>query len=483
MLSITTRGYRVCDGTSRRQLLQAGGAGLLGLSLPKVLAAEEARGAAPARRPGRAKSVIFLFLFGGPSQLETFDLKPEAPTQVRGPFKPIPCRTDDLLVSESLPRLAQLSHRYCVIRTMTHDFNDHSGGGHYIQTGHRWHVPIGGGFSPTPKDWPSIGSVVEYTAQHEPGGLQRDLPAYVVLPNSLGRLQQRGQYPRPGEHAGWLGKAYNPLTTVVDKRNLQDNPYWRVCTDEELTFQIQGQSPAKEIRLDRLARRRSLLEQFDAHRQVLEGDPSVESYNRFRSRALGLVCSERTRTALNLQAEPAKTRDRYGRHLFGQSCLLARRLVESGVRFVTVHYDCVDGYSWDSHRNSDDVKDHLMPTTDQAASALLEDLHDRGMLDDTLVVMLGEMGRTPKANAKWGRDHWSTLFPALLAGGGIRGGTWYGKSDAEAAFPTENPVRPEDLAATLYWALGLDPEMMVPDPEDRPIPLIDGGRPVTGIFA
>ncbi len=482
MLTVSGGRRRACDGAVRRKILQAGGAGLLGLSLPRVLAAEErAGGAAGAPRP-RARSVIFLFLFGGPSQLETFDCKPEAPTAVRGPFRPIPCRTPDLLISEGLPRLAALSQHYSVVRTVTHDFNDHSGGGHYIQTGKRWHVPIGGGFNPTPKDWPSIGSVVEYVEQRRPGGDRRETPAYCVLPNTLGKLEQMGQYIRPGEHAGWLGKAYNPLTTAVEKRDVNDNPYWRPCTDEELTFQVQEQSGRKEISLDRLGRRGSLLRQFDSGRRALDADPTLSSYDRFRTRALGLVSSDRTYRALDVTQEPAAVRERYGRHLFGQSCLVARRLVEAGVRFVTVHYDCCDGYSWDSHVHNDDVKNHLLPTTDQAAAALLDDLHDRGLLDETLVVMLGEMGRTPKANGRWGRDHWSTLFPAMLAGGGIRGGTVYGKSDAEAAFPTEHPVSPEDLAATLYWALGLDPEMQVEDLQGRPTPLIDGGRPVTALF-
>ena len=482
MLAIRARSGRTCGGPTRRRLLEAGGAGLLGLSLPRVLAAEDLRGGA-SRRPARAKSVVFLFLFGGPSQLETFDLKPDAPSAVRGPFKPIACRTPDLLVSEQLPRLAAISDRYCVVRTMTHDFNDHSGGGHYMQTGHRWHVPIGGGFNPTPRDWPSIGSAVQYEERRRRAAGAGDIPSYVVLPNTLGKLEQAGQYIRPGEHAGWLGRAYNPLTTAVEKRDLQDNPYWRDCTDEELAFQIQGQSAPGEIRLDRLRSRRSLLEQFDSQRRAREEqDPAFATYDLFRQRALGLVCSERTRRALDLQAEPSKVRERYGRHLFGQSCLMARRLVEAGVRFVTVHYDCCDGYSWDSHVHSDDVKNHLLPTTDQAAAALIADLDERGLLDETLVVMLGEMGRTPKANGRWGRDHWSTLFPALLAGAGIRGGACYGKSDAEAAYPAEHPVSPEDLAATLYEALGLDPEMEVPDAEGRPTRLIDGGRPVRALF-
>jgi hypothetical protein len=481
VLTINSRPRRACDGMARRKLLQAGGTGLLGLSMSRVLAAEAVRRPGGAPRRSRAKSVIFLYLFGGPSQLETFDLKPDAPSAIRGPFKPIPCRTPGLFIGEGLPRLAQLSHRYCVLRTMTHDFNDHSGGAHYIQTGHRWHVPVGGGFLPTPKDWPSVGSVVEYSEQQS-GGRPRELPAYVVLPNTLGKLQEAGQYLRPGEHAGWLGKAYNPLTTAVEKRDLKDDPFWRDCTDAELTFQIQGQSQAAEIQLDRLQRRRSLLTQFDAGRRAVEADPAVAGYDRFQQRALGLVCSDRTSRALNLQAEPAAVRDRYGRHLFGQSCLMARRLVEAGVRFVTVHYDCCDGYGWDSHLHSEDVKNHLLPTTDQAAAALIGDLEERGLLDETLVVMLGEMGRTPKANARWGRDHWSTLFPALVAGAGVRGGTCYGRSDTDAAYPAENPTRPEDLAATLYWALGLDPEMAVPDAQGRPTPLIDGGQPVTALW-
>ena len=299
---------------------------------------------------------------------------------------------------------------------MSHTFNDHSGGGHYLQTGKRWHVPVGGGFSPTPQDWPSIGSIVEYQDQQQ-FGLAKPLPAYTVVPNSLGRLQDAGQYPRPGEHAGWLGQRYNPMTTQVDKQSPTDNPYWRDCSDDELTFQIAGLSATQGITLDRLKSRRSLLEQFDDERRSWRVKPPA-GFDAFRERAFALITSEQTRTALDIRREPAGLRDRYGRHLFGQSCLMARRLVEAGVRFVTVHYDCVDGYSWDSHRNSDDVKSHLLPTFDQAYSALIQDLDERGLLAETLVVATGEMGRTPKANAQWGRDHWSTLF--LDGAGGRR---------------------------------------------------------------
>ncbi|MEQ8790186.1 MAG: DUF1501 domain-containing protein [Pirellulaceae bacterium] len=477
MLSIHGRRHSTCEGISRREVLAAGGAGLLGLSAPKLLAAEQAAGPFSG---GRAKSVIFLFLFGGPSQLETFDMKPEAPSEIRGPFLPIASRSPGLLISEHLPRLADASDKYCVVRTMTHPANDHSGGGHYIQTGRRWQIPTGGGHNATPNDWPSMGSVVEYLSQQSPEGLQRDMPSYAVTPNSLGRIQMQGPYQRPGEYAGWLGRAYNPLTTTIDRRDKTDNPYWRDCTDDELNFQLEGLAP--NVSLDVMRRRTSLLEQFEAQRRGLTASQG-QVYDRFRQRCMALVTSDNTRRALDIRLEKPGLRDRYGRHLFGQSCLMARRMVEAGVRFVTVHYDCVDGYSWDSHRNSDDVKKRLLPTFDQACSALLADLDDRGLLDETLVVAMGEMGRTPKANSTWGRGHWSTSFPALLAGAGIAGGAVFGRSDRHAAHPDRNPVSPEDLSATIYHALGVDPYLTLPDKLGRPIPINQGGRPLKQLFS
>ncbi|MBL9122647.1 MAG: DUF1501 domain-containing protein [Planctomycetaceae bacterium] len=477
MLSILGRPRGVCEGLSRRELLQAGGAGLLGLSLPGLLRAQAAVNLPP---QGRAKNVIFLMLFGGPSQLETFDMKPDAPDKIRGPFKPIASRTPGLQICEHLPQLAAASDKFCVIRTMTHSYNDHSGAGHYIQTGRRWQVPIGGGFNPTPSDWPSMGSVVEYLDQHGPDGLARPLPSYAVVPNALGRLEQEGQYIRPGEYAGWLGRAYNPLTTRVDKRDLKDDPYRRTCSDEELTFAIEGLARDPLV-VDRLEGRTSLLAQFDDARRGFEA-AATRDFDRFRQRALALVNSGEARTALDIKREPDAMRDQYGRHLFGQSVLMARRLVEAGVRFVTVHYDCCDGYGWDSHVHSRDVRDHLLPTFDQACATLLTDLDQRGLLDETLVVALGEMGRTPQPTGDWGRGHWSTLFPALIAGAGVRGGTTYGSSDKDAALPVDHPVTPEDLAATIYHALGIDHELRVPDPQNRPVALVENGQPVRSIF-
>ena len=480
MLTIQGMPKRTCAGPSRREMLQIGGAGLFGLSLPTVLKAREASLGADSFAGGRAKSVIFLFLFGGPSQFETFDLKPDAPSEIRGPFGTIRSKTPDLLISEHLSRLAKISDQFAVVRSMTHDFNDHSGAGHYLQTGRRWHIPVGGGFSATPKDWPSMGSVVEYLTQHGPGGMERDLPAYAVLPNWLGRLQDKGQYRRPGQYGGWLGNGYNPLTTSIEKRDAKDNPYWRECSDEELTFRIDGLAPGMPVK--RIRERASLREQLEAVQREVEAGDAVASMDRHRQRALALVASDRAGTALDLATEKEALRDRYGRHLFGQSCLMARRLVEAGTRFVTVHYDCVDGYSWDSHQSSHDVRDHLLPTFDQGCSALLTDLGERGLLDETLVIAIGEMGRTPKANGNWGRGHWSTCFPALIAGGGVRGGIVYGKSDRLGAYPEENPVSPEDLAKTVYWALGIDPELFLPDREGRPTPIVSSGRPVTALF-
>jgi uncharacterized protein (DUF1501 family) len=227
---------------------------------------------------------------------------------------------------------------------------------------------------------------------------------------------------------------------------------------------------------------KSLLSQFDQQLRSAELNPAVAALDKFQMRAYTLATSQETRRALDIRQESAALRDRYGRNLFGQSVLLARRLVEAGVRYVTVHFDAVDGYSWDSHTSSDHVKQYLLPALDNALSSLLADLSDRGLMDDTLVVCLGEMGRTPRANDRWGRDHWSTLFPAVLAGGGIKSGIVYGASDKDAAYPVDRPTSPEDLAATIYYALGIDHHLMLADSTGRPVSIVDGGRPLVELF-
>ena len=475
MLTIRGCRQRTCGGLNRRTLLQAAGTGLFGVNLPTVLAAEQE--ALPFQN-GRAKSVLFLLLFGGPSQLETFDMKPAAPAEIRGPFRPIASRTPGLQICEHLSQTAQISDKFAVVRSMTMPYNDH-GCVFYIQTGRPHPARFGAtpGETPIgPNDPPSMGSVVEYLSRHHATGRAAALPDYVYLPNRLGALQD---IDRGGQYAGWLGRSYNALATDIRKRNKNDNPYFRDCTEEELDFRIKGLAPKVDVSLDRLAQRSSLLEQFDQQRRLVESSGAVESYDVIRRRATELATSEQMRVALDIRRESAALRDRYGRHLFGQSVLMGRRMIEAGSRFVTVAWDTPDGYSWDSHRNSDDVKKYLIPGFDQTFSALLCDLEDRGLLDETLVVAVGEMGRTPRANKQWGRDHWTVCFPAVLAGAGIRGGITYGSSDAKAAYPDEHPTRPEDLSATIFQALGIDPHMRIPDPQGRPVPLVENGRALT----
>lgn len=336
----------------------------------------------------------------------------------------------------------------------------------------------------TEKDWPAIGSVVEYldrrAEERKLVPQRRDFPSYVYLPNPLGHIQG---YDRSGQYAGWLGRTYNPLATRIDKRDKTDNPYFRDCTDAELNFRIQGLDPYADLTVDRTAGRVSLMQQFDRARRDLDGSTAISHYDRIRTKAVDIVTSEKMRAAFDISRESATLRDRYGRHLFGQSALMGRRMLEAGARFVTVLWDCPDGFSWDSHRNSHDVGQHLLPGLDQTLSALLEDLGDRGLLDETLIVCVGEMGRTPKPDtAQWGRGHWSHCFPALLAGGGIAGGTTYGRSDKDAAYPADKPVSPENLAATIFHALGIPHDTRILDGLGRPVPLVEQGQPILELF-
>ena len=242
--------------------------------------------------------------------------------------------------------------------------------------------------------------------------------------------------------------------------------------------------PETEIGLDRLDRRRGLLEQFDIARREIETAKRLQDYHGIRQQALSLVTSEKIRSALDIRREQAALRDRYGRHLFGQSCLMGRRMVEAGCRFVTVLWDAPDGYSWDSHRTSADLEKHLLPGFDQAYAALIDDLDQRGLLEETLVVAVGEIGRTPKPDTSaWGRGHWSHCFPCVVAGAGIRGGEMYGRSDADAAYPAENPVSPEDLAATIFDSLGIGHDVRLPDTQGRPVPMLERGEPLRRLFS
>ena len=478
MLEILGRSRRVCNGLTRRQVLEVGGAGLLGVGTQKWAAAETA---GADRLVPRAKAVIFLYLFGGPSQLETFDMKPEAPSTVRGPFGAIAARTPEMRICEHLPRLAQRSDRFCVIRTVNHTQNDHNAA-HIIQTG-RPMPPAERGparVNAAPNDWPAMGSVVEYLDRRH--GHPRSVPGYVYLPNRHGEIQLGGRYDRLGQYAGWLGPEYNALSTRIRKRAHLDNPYFRDCTEKELQFQFRGLELGSGMTLDRLNRRQGLLAQFDQ-------SVPIAAYDGQRRAALEMVTSDTLRTALDIRRESPRLRDRYGRHLFGQSLIVARRMVETGSRFVTVIWDMPDGApsGWDSHDGmTNSLRDHLLPGLDQGVSALLDDMGERGLLDETLVVCLGEIGRTPKFENRGsadGRDHWSFCFPALLAGAGITGGRVYGRSDRVAGYPLDHPVSPADLSATIFDSLGIDPHATITDKQGQPTPLVDGGQVIRDLYA
>ena len=360
MLTIQGRPPGVCSGPTRREVIQAAGAGLFGVSLPHVLAAEQT--ATPFVN-GRAKSVLFLLLFGGPSQLETFDMKPEAPDDIRGPFKPIASRTPGLRICEHLPQTAALTDKLAVIRTLNHPYNDH-GAVHYIQTGHPHPNRFGSNPDETPigpAEWPSMGSVVEYLSRHHDPSRHRTMPDYTYLPNRLGALQSTN---RPGQYGGWLGPAYNALATDIRRRDENDNPYFRTCSEEELDFRIKGLLTRDEVRLSRLNRRATLLDQFEDQRRVQSAPDATDAYGKIRQRAFELATSQQMHRALDIRRESDSMRDRYGRHLFGQSVLMGRRMIEAGSRFVTVAWDAPDGYSWDSHRTSQDLKKYLLPGFD-----------------------------------------------------------------------------------------------------------------------
>lgn len=477
MLTIYGQPQRVCSGPTRREMLQACGAGLFGASLPTVLAAEQSGGLT---LPVRAKRVLYLYIYGGPAQHETWDMKPDAPSGIRGPFQPIACRTPDLLISEHLPKMAVMSDKFAVVRTLHTTHNNHHAC-HWIKTGRPWHLPETILNATPDKDWPAMGSIVEYLDQQEARrtGISRDIPSYLYAPAPLGHLQG---YDYPGQYAGWLGRAYNALATNFRRRDNKDNPFFREVTDDEMDLRIQGLDEQAALPLDRLNRRKSLLEQFDAARARAEVSQATANYSRLQHKAFDLANSSKIREAIDVRKEPAQVRDRYGRHLYGQSVLLGRRLLEAGARFVTVQWECPDGYSWDSHIHSNDIRDKLLPGLDQTYTAVMEDLSDRGLLDETLVVLTSEMGRTPQGNATWGRQHWCHCFSMLFAGGGIRGGTVYGKSDRDAGYPADKPVRPADVSATIFTALGIDPDLRIPDPEGRPTPITDHGRPLMELF-
>ena len=452
----------------RREVLRAGALSLAGLDLPlwfQVQAAARAESVSAHKVRPRAKACIFLFMWGGPAQQDTWDMKPNAPVEYRGEFQPIASKLPGVQICEHLPQLAQRADKLAIIRSMTHGDVDHTTATHFPLTGRG--VPRRG--APLPDDWPSIGSVVARLGRGR-GPLPPCVSMMPIVPNGAPRFVEESH----GQGAGWLGPTLNPMRIDADG----SKPDYKVGD-----FSLHADIPEA-----RSNRRRELLGDIDQQLRMLEGHANIAAARSHYDRAFSLLSSRGAVEAFDLSREPQSVRERYGMNPHGQSVLQARRLIEAGVPFVTVFWpnDGITNVSvyWDTHnRNFIDLKTRLCPVTDQAFSALLDDLQDRGMLDETLIVWTGEMGRTPRVGqgvvggagaGRDGRDHWPSCFTSVLAGGGIRGGIVHGSSDRFAAYPANNPTAPEDLAATIYHCLGVDPDLQLPDNLGRPLTICEG---------
>ncbi|MCA9090077.1 MAG: DUF1501 domain-containing protein [Planctomycetaceae bacterium] len=458
MLRLLSNGSRLCDGINRREWLRLGGLSLGGLSLPHLL--QSRAEATEASHRATAKSCIVLFISGGFPQHEGFDPKPEAPKEVRGDFGAISTRTPGLLVGELMPKTAQITDRLAVIRSMVTGDNAHSTSGYQMLTGQP-HIPLnrenaGPG---KPNDWPSLNAVVQ--ALRSPRG---GLPASISLPRRL--ANNNGQDPWPGTDGGFLGQRFDP--------------WFLDCDPTDKNFTMPGGEFLEGMAQARLNSRLSLLDQLRDPLDSMERQARLVSYNTYQQQALDLISGGNARKAFDLQSESTEMRERYSHTKFGQSALLARRLVEAGASLVQVQSISDDkkrpnGGGWDTHeKHSESLKGWLMPTFDQVYSTLILDLEERGLLDETLVCMVTEFGHTPKFNARKGRDHWGRVFSIALAGGGIRGGVVHGESNTHAAEPKTDPVTPADYLATVYHCLGYSNETFVPDLQGRPIPITRG---------
>ena len=477
MLTVLGGSAELCDGITRRELMRVGGLSLFaGASVPRLLQAKETT---TSGRTARAKSVILFNLLGGPSQMDMFDLKPNAPVEVRGEFQPIDSSVPGLQVCEHLPNTARLMHKTCLIRTVTHGYNAHNP--LPIMTGF-----AGGSFAQIkaePTDPPDIGAICQYLGMG-PGGM----PGAVCLPCYPG-WGESSMYPgirRPGPYGGFLGSQYDPLFAVCEpKFNREPNVAYYDPVFPIGDPRLPSLEELPDITVNRLSRRRSMLDQLDTQFATTRSSGVVDRLSHFQQHAFDMLTSSKTRDAFDLTQETDSLRDRYGRNLSGSSLLVARRMVESGVPFISVHAEIFGRYgqSYDMHENNFGMlKEHNLPILDQCFPALIDDLDSRGLLDSTLVIVMGEMGRSPKINAKAGRDHWPQCGFCLLAGGGVKSGFVFGETDNQAAYPISHPVSPGDLVATIYHLLGIDPHMTVPDRLGRPVAIAHGGNPIDEIL-
>ncbi len=473
-------GKDLCDGIDRRELLRVGGSALMGLSLAGLLQAEKAH--AKQNRQARAKSIIMLYLQGGPSHIDLWDPKENVPDNVKSPFKNISTKLPGVAFTELLPRLAQAIDRATLIRSMSYTpkglFN-HTAAIYQMMTGYTADKvsPSGQLEPPSPKDFPNYGC---HIIRLKPPTVPM-LP-FVMMPRPL----QESNVVNKGGTAGFLGRAYDPYYLFPPGDDMDMDKMSKIKVDD-----LALRPEVSKFRLQRRARLRELI-----NSGLRDLDKAVAKYDldEYYDKALSLVISGRARKAFDLKEEPDKVRDRYGRNTFGQCCLLARRLIEAGTRVVQINWPKVansDNHSWDVHVGlTKRMRDQAAPMLDAGLSALLEDLDQRGMLDETLVVAVGEFGRSPKRgvstsgnnNSNDGRDHWPYCYTALIAGGGIKRGFVYGKSDKTGSSPLENPVHPTELLATIYHALGLDPMTIVYNHLNQPREMVKG-EPVTELFA
>ena len=470
--------HRRFPHVDRRDLLTVGSVGLFGISLPRVIQAA----AEQKLRPAAAKSCILLFLDGGPGQQDMWDMKPNAPTEIRGEFSPISTSVPEIQVCEGLPMVSQQMHHLTLIRSVTHNCNIHSAATYYMLTGRNPNPKGTLIIKEEPDNFPPFGSVLSKLQPHP------DVLEFVHLPDVI----WDAGHDLPGQRAGFIGSGFNPL--VVGDPSVPG-------------FRAPGLTLPDDVTHSRLEGRRTLLQLLDQSASGgLREHPSLADLDSHKQKAFSLLASSKTRDAFDLSREPASVRERYGlpdrsdrskraRNFgglphFGQSLLLTRRLIEAGVRFVTVVAGRRRDSAWDGHlRHFPILRKSLLPYFDRGFSALLEDMSDRGLLSETLVVAMGEFGRTPKIGQKTesvidmpgGRDHWGHCFTVLMTGAGIRRGTVYGSSDNHAAFPATKPVSPEDIAATIYYALGIDPETQITDPIGQPHK-VALGRPITEVF-
>ena len=466
MLSLLGQSTRLCDGINRREVLRLGGLGFSGLAWSDLFRAQAQARSSPSTPKasngfGKAKACILIFNYGGPSHLDLWDLKPDAPAEIRGEFKPTQTNVPGISIAEHLPRLAKLANLYAIVRSVTHRDNDHAIGAYLSLTGysHPKHETLGIEPPETPLDMPSMGSIVSKLRP-----MERPVFPYVTL----GDLRHFGNNDGMGQNAGCLGKPFDPFI-VPFVRPL--NGKLDVSSVTTTMSEVNGRD---------LSSRRQLLDRLNAAAPSLQAAAEAKNLGHASRRAYELLASPATRDAFDLSREPQKLRESYGTTPFAQNCLLARRLIEAGVPLVTLY--SVGNRDWDTHSNNfNDLKNNLLPPMDRGVSTLLLDLEARGQLDETLVVWMGDMGRTPRVNKSAGRDHWSFCYSLVMAGGGIRSGQVYGSSDRGAAYPSTNPVGPPDIAATIFHCLGVDTRADLTDQQGRPL-VVSTGTPVKALF-